>query len=304
MAVQFALRPRIRLEHAALPQRRRSSLRVHPLVLPIGVYWLTITAIAHAVIEHTRHPAEARVVNDEPRPELQPASTGRENAPAQAVARPAPVPDDEPPQAAADPVAQNQSSAFSVALTHDTERAPAIAPPTAREPERAREHQTSMPRAAETTAATAATALAARDEPASPRRESNQQTTERPFVGSPSQADDAPTKSSSLPSCEAASEAAEETIDLRGARGAPDLTRDAFASTLENGAYLNRCAIPARTALEICAAVQGGRVVGVSVRAEPRDSAISNCVRRAVAGLRFPVSARLDVTRTRFEATR
>jgi hypothetical protein len=92
-------------------------------------------------------------------------------------------------------------------------------------------------------------------------------------------------------------------MDFRAARGAPDLTRDAFAAVLENGAYLARCAIPARTALEICAAVRDGKVIGVSVRAEPHDSAISACLRGAVAALRFPRSARLDVTRTRFQAT-
>jgi hypothetical protein len=105
-----------------------------------------------------------------------------------------------------------------------------------------------------------------------------------------------------LPSCESAAAAANQSIDLRGAPGAPDLTRDAFAAVLENGAYLSACAVPARTALEICAAVQDGQVVGLSVTTVPHDSAIRACVRRAVASLHFPRSARLDVTRTRFEA--
>ena len=107
-----------------------------------------------------------------------------------------------------------------------------------------------------------------------------------------------------LPSCESAAAAANEVMDLGAARGAPDLTRNAFASVLENGAYLGRCNVPARTALEICAAVQNGKVVGISVVAEPSSAALSACVRRAVAALRFPHSARLDVTRTRFEAAR
>ena len=109
---------------------------------------------------------------------------------------------------------------------------------------------------------------------------------------------------SSLPSCESAAASANQSIDLGAGRGAPDLTRDAFASVLDHGAYLDGCAIPARTSLQICAAVQNGRVVGVSVTAEPRDAGISACVRRAVGALRFPQNARLDVTRTRFEASR
>jgi hypothetical protein len=108
----------------------------------------------------------------------------------------------------------------------------------------------------------------------------------------------------SLPSCESAAASANEVMEFGADRGAPDLTRDAFASVLENGAYLARCAVPATTALEICAAVQDGRVVGVSVVTQPRNPALGACVRGAVAALRFPHSARLDVTRTRFEATR
>jgi hypothetical protein len=91
-------------------------------------------------------------------------------------------------------------------------------------------------------------------------------------------------------------------MDLRASPGAPDLSRDAFASVLESGGYLARCAIPDRTALDICAAVQNGKVVGVSVTSTPRSATIDACVRHSVAGLRFPQSARLDVTRTHFGA--
>jgi hypothetical protein len=113
-----------------------------------------------------------------------------------------------------------------------------------------------------------------------------------------------PLPKTSLPSCESAAASAEQTVDFGGSRGAPDLTRGAFAAVLEQGAYLDRCAVPAGTAIEICAAVQAGKVVGVSVQTEPRGSAINSCIRGAVAALRFPYSARLDVTRTRFEAAR
>jgi hypothetical protein len=107
-----------------------------------------------------------------------------------------------------------------------------------------------------------------------------------------------------LPSCESAAASANQSIDLGGGRGGPDLTRDAFARVLENGSYLAGCALPARTALEICAAVQDGKVVGLSVQTEPRDPAMAACVRRAVSALRFPRNPSLDVTRTRFEAQR
>ncbi|HET9933019.1 MAG TPA: hypothetical protein VFQ35_20090, partial [Polyangiaceae bacterium] len=105
-------------------------------------------------------------------------------------------------------------------------------------------------------------------------------------------------------SCEAAAAAANETMEIGARRGAPDITRDAFARVLENGAYLSACAIPPSAALEICAAVQDGKVVGLSVSSEPRSSAVNACVRRAVARLRFPRSTRLDVTRTHFAPAR
>ncbi|HEV8547980.1 MAG TPA: hypothetical protein VGQ57_03110, partial [Polyangiaceae bacterium] len=103
-------------------------------------------------------------------------------------------------------------------------------------------------------------------------------------------------------SCEAAAATANETLDLGGASRAPDLPREVFAAVLNHGAYLARCAVPARTALQICAAVQNGKVVGVSVSSEPHSAAIDACVRRGVAGLRFPSSPHVDVTRTRFDA--
>jgi hypothetical protein len=111
-------------------------------------------------------------------------------------------------------------------------------------------------------------------------------------------------RAASLPSCESASATANQTVDVGKSPGAPDLTRDAFAAVLEDGTYLNHCSIPARSALAICAAVQNGKVVGLTVTSEPRSPAINACVRRAVTALRFPANPRLDITRTRFEPTR
>jgi hypothetical protein len=105
-----------------------------------------------------------------------------------------------------------------------------------------------------------------------------------------------------LPSCEAVLASSTQELDMTASRAAPDLSRDALAGVLENGAYLAACAIPDTTALDVCVAVQEGRVKGASVVSRPADPAINACVKRAVASLRFPYSARFDVTRTRFEA--
>jgi hypothetical protein len=56
--------------------------------------------------------------------------------------------------------------------------------------------------------------------------------------------------------------------------------------------------------VSICAAVQSGRVVGVTVSTSPGSERVRACVARAVRGLTFPSSPRLDVARTRFDASR
>jgi len=71
---------------------------------------------------------------------------------------------------------------------------------------------------------------------------------------------------------------------------------------LENGAYLSHCAVPGGTSLDICAAVQKGRPVGITVLAHPANPQVSACVKAAVESLSFPSHRRLDVTRTHFDA--
>jgi hypothetical protein len=105
-------------------------------------------------------------------------------------------------------------------------------------------------------------------------------------------------------SCESVLAAASDEMDLTAARGAPDLSRDAYAPILEKGTYLSACSIPDGTGLEICAAVREGHAIGVTVVTRPSDARVSACVRRVVGSLTFPASRRLDVTRTRFDAVR
>lgn len=109
----------------------------------------------------------------------------------------------------------------------------------------------------------------------------------------------------SVSSCEAAVASASEDMDFTKSRGgAPDVTRGAYAALLEHGSYLLPCSVPAGTALDVCAAVRDGRAVGITVVARPADARVSACVRNAVAAMTFPKSPRLDVTRTRFDASR
>jgi hypothetical protein len=106
----------------------------------------------------------------------------------------------------------------------------------------------------------------------------------------------------STSSCEAAIARNNEEIAIGGPSAPPDVTRESYASILQNGSYLAGCRIPDRTVFEICAAVKDGRAVGITVVSNPADSGVNACIRSAVARLKFPTSPRLDVTHTRFGA--
>lgn len=82
----------------------------------------------------------------------------------------------------------------------------------------------------------------------------------------------------------------------------PDLTAGSYGAVLNRGSYLNACGVPPSTEVNICAAVQNGRAVGVTVTTKPSNPGINSCVAGAVRGLSFPSHPRLDVSRTTFAA--
>jgi eukaryotic-like serine/threonine-protein kinase len=101
-------------------------------------------------------------------------------------------------------------------------------------------------------------------------------------------------------SCEAAQNAYVEEMNVGGPRGQADITAGQYGAILNRGAYFGHCGVPHSTSLKICAAVQNGRAVGVSVTASPRNPGIERCVAGGVRGLSFPSHPKLDVTRTTF----
>jgi len=80
----------------------------------------------------------------------------------------------------------------------------------------------------------------------------------------------------------------------------PDLSAGAYGSVLNNGSYLNGCGVPTSMGVNICAAIQNGRAVGVTVSTNPRNPGIASCVAARVRSLSFPSHPRLDVTQTSF----
>jgi hypothetical protein len=101
-------------------------------------------------------------------------------------------------------------------------------------------------------------------------------------------------------SCEAAQAKYVEEYKIGGGTGQPDLTAGAYGAVLNRGSYLNSCGVPSNMEVDVCAAVQNGRAVGVTVRTSPSNGGIASCVAGQVRALPFPSHPRLDVARTHF----
>lgn len=104
-------------------------------------------------------------------------------------------------------------------------------------------------------------------------------------------------------SCHDARNAYNEAWSI-GASQRADLTRGQFGAVLARGRYLERCKIPPRLSISICAAVQNGDVLGATVRTSPRAPLYERCIDRSVRELHFPESPRMDVTTTVFASMR
>ncbi|MSP24355.1 MAG: hypothetical protein EXR75_04170 [Myxococcales bacterium] len=82
----------------------------------------------------------------------------------------------------------------------------------------------------------------------------------------------------------------------------PDLTQGAYAGVLSRGTYLNSCGVPPSMSVVVCAAVQNGRAVGVTVSTTPPNGGISKCISGQIRSMAFPAHPRLDVATTSFAA--
>jgi len=102
-------------------------------------------------------------------------------------------------------------------------------------------------------------------------------------------------------SCEAAMDSYNEEKSM-GEQGQADLTEGQYGRVLNGGGYFSHCGVPFSMNVNICAAVQNGRAVGVTVTTQPSDAKKAACIASAVRGLSFPTHPKLDVTRTRFAA--
>jgi hypothetical protein len=101
-------------------------------------------------------------------------------------------------------------------------------------------------------------------------------------------------------SCEQARARYIEEINVGGPKGQADLTAGQFGNVLNNGSYIGACGTPGSMHVNVCAAVQNGRAVGVTVTTEPPNGGIANCISNAVRRMSFPSNPKLDIATTRF----
>lgn len=100
-------------------------------------------------------------------------------------------------------------------------------------------------------------------------------------------------------SCEQARDRYVEEIKM-GGQGQADLTAGQFGSVLNNGSYIAACGTPQSTKVNVCAAVQNGRAVGVTVTTDPPSAQLSGCIASKVRAMSFPSHHKLDIVRTSF----
>lgn len=100
-------------------------------------------------------------------------------------------------------------------------------------------------------------------------------------------------------SCEAAINAYVEEIKI-GGQAQADITQGQYAAIMNNGSYFAGCGVPSSMGLNICAAVQNGRAVGVTVVTNPSSPGVASCVAGGVRRLSFPAHPKLDVVRVSF----
>ncbi|MBW2525815.1 MAG: hypothetical protein JRI23_16650, partial [Deltaproteobacteria bacterium] len=105
-------------------------------------------------------------------------------------------------------------------------------------------------------------------------------------------------------SCEAAIAAYNEQWTIGGKKGPRDISAEQYGAVLNSGAYFRHCGVPGSTGVKICAAVQNGQAVGVTVTTSPRSAKANRCIANAVRGLSFPSHPRMDVTTTVFKPAR
>lgn len=90
-----------------------------------------------------------------------------------------------------------------------------------------------------------------------------------------------------------------ESMGSPGEEPPPEQTEE-IKTILNAGEYLNTCSVAASAAVDVCAAIIGGRAVGVTVKIVPGTEDQAACVANTIRRMSFPDHALVSVARTEF----
>jgi hypothetical protein len=99
-------------------------------------------------------------------------------------------------------------------------------------------------------------------------------------------------------SCEQAMNTYSTELKMSGNK--PDITAGQYGAILNRGGYVVSCGAPFSMTVNICAAIQNGRAVGVTVVTKPPNRGVASCIASRIRSMSFPSHPALDVTRTVF----
>jgi hypothetical protein len=93
------------------------------------------------------------------------------------------------------------------------------------------------------------------------------------------------------PSYEAALDTPENISALAGE---PTLTDQDLAGPMRNPSFMSDCNAPDSMHVKVQVAVRDGAAIGVTVRTDPDDTTVAECIEKAVRGLQWTPSKRRD----------
>jgi hypothetical protein len=93
------------------------------------------------------------------------------------------------------------------------------------------------------------------------------------------------------PSYESALDTPEDIASLAGER---DLSDDELGAPMKQPSFLADCSAPESMHVKVQVAVRDGAAIGVTVRTDPDDATVAECIDKAVRALQWPASKKRD----------
>jgi hypothetical protein len=95
-------------------------------------------------------------------------------------------------------------------------------------------------------------------------------------------------------------DALNEPEDMAAVASEPDLTDGELAAPMRNPSFLGDCNAPDSMKLRVMVAVRDGSAMGVTVRTDPDDATVAECVDKAVRTLTWKATKRRESLTTAY----